>query len=285
MNLKSNNPLPKVSIIVPAYNNGEYIGEALDSVIAQTYPHWECIVVDDGSTDNTWEIVAEYCQKESRVTYLYQENSGPSVARNNGIANTSGEFILPLDADDKIADTYLEKAVNHFIQHPETTLVYCRTELFGLEDGEYYRAAYKYDEFIYNNCFVCTAMYKRSDYLNTTGYNPNMTLGLEDWDFWISLLSPESIVHRLDELLFYYRIKQTSRNVTCGNLFHNQMRIQLIQNHPDIYNVTKLFLSQINNNILRQELLNLRHSHAYRIGKCIVRPFAFFKKKLRNKSK
>lgn len=276
MNYMTNNPLPKVSIIVPAYNNGEYIGEALDSVLAQTYPYWECIVVDDGSTDNTREIVAEYCQKESRISYLYQENGGASVARNNGIAHTSGEFILPLDADDKIADTYLEKAVNHFIQHPETTLVYCRTELFGVESGEFILPKYDYANIIYQNCIVCTAMYKRSDYLHTTGYNPNMIHGLEDWDFWISLLSPESIVHRLDELLFYYRIKPSSRNKNCSESFCNETYIQLISNHKELFDLYSLF--ECYN--YKREVEQIRKSHAYRLGKFILRPFAWLKRKL-----
>ena len=278
MNLKSNNPLPKVSIIVPAYNNGEYIGEALDSVIAQTYPYWECIVVDDGSTDNTREIVAEYCQKESRITYLYQENSGPSVARNNGIEHTSGEFILPLDSDDKIADTYLEKAVNHFLQHPETTLVYCKTELFGAESGEYILPKYDYANIIYQNCIVCTAMYKRSDYLNTTGYNPNMIHGLEDWDFWISLLSPESIVYRLDELLFYYRIKDSSRNMTCTQHHLNKMICQIIVQHDNKYNLNELFSEYLELIEQKAELEKIRRSKSYRLGKFLLRPFYTIKK-------
>lgn len=275
MNYMTNNTLPKVSIIVPAYNNGEYIGEALDSVIAQTYPHWECIVVDDGSTDNTRKIVADYYQKDSRITYLYQENSGPSVARNNGIANTSGEFILPLDADDKIADTYIEKAVNHFLKHPETTLVYCRISHFGKCNGEWNIGDYNHTDLIYGKCIIfCSAMYKRNDYIQTSGYNPNMRHGYEDWDFWLTLLNANSIVHKLDEILFFYRLKQISRSTILCNSFHTETYIQLISNHKKLFDLYSLF--ECYN--CKRELEQIRKSHAYRLGKFLLRPFYTIKK-------
>lgn len=270
MNLKSNSPLPKASIVVPAYNNGEYIGEALDSVIAQTYSNWECIVVDDGSTDNTREIVAEYCQKESRISYLYQENAGPSLARNNGIAHTSGEFILPLDADDKIADTYLEKAISYFEAHPETTLVYCRVAHFGNLEGEWKLPQYRYEDIIYGNCIFCTAMFKRSDYLQTSGYNPNMRHGYEDWDFWLTLLNTKSIVHQIDEILFFYRVKQISRSTTLSDSYHNETYLQLVNNHPELFNLEGMFEWRQ----LQKELERIRKSKAYRLGKFLLRPIS-----------
>ena len=92
-----------VSIIVPCYNYAALFREALDSVLAQTYDDWECIIVNDGSTDDTEEIALQYCQKDERFIYFYKENGGHSSARNYGIKKSKGEYILPLDPDDKIA--------------------------------------------------------------------------------------------------------------------------------------------------------------------------------------
>lgn len=223
-----------VSIIVPAYNSDKFISETLDSVIAQTYAHWECIVIDDGSTDNTKEIVAEYCRKEPRISYRYQENAGPSVARNNGIAHTTGEYILPLDSDDIIADTYLEKAVNRFISHPETTLVYCKATFCGESNSPWNLPQYDYNKFIWVNCIFNSSFYKRIDFLNTNGYNVDMRLGLEDWDFLLTLLKPHSIVYQIPESLFFYRKSHTSRSHTAWD-HNNELSYQLLINHPDVY--------------------------------------------------
>ena len=92
-----------ISVIVPCYQQGEYLSETLNSVLNQTYPYWECIIVNDGSTDNTKEVAALFCQKDNRFHYIEKENQGPSIARNTGINASQGEFILPLDADDIIA--------------------------------------------------------------------------------------------------------------------------------------------------------------------------------------
>lgn len=98
-----------VSVIMPCYNQGCYLSEALESVINQTYSDWECIIIDDGSTDSSEEIAKEYCQKDGRIRYIYQDNAGVIAARNNAIAASSGEYILPLDADDSISTVYLRR--------------------------------------------------------------------------------------------------------------------------------------------------------------------------------
>ena len=98
-----------VSIIIPTYNQENYIAETLECVIKQTYKDWECIIVDDGSTDNTCNIVKKYLNE--KIKYIKQKQSGVCEARNNGIRNTSGEYILFLDSDDKISDNFLEEAV------------------------------------------------------------------------------------------------------------------------------------------------------------------------------
>lgn len=115
-----------VSIIVPCYNQAIYLSETLDSVLNQIYNNWECIIVNDGSTDNTKDVALSYCNRDSRFLYIEQENAGLSAARNAGVIRSRGEFILPLDSDDKIAPAYIYKAVECFEKDDSLKIVYCR---------------------------------------------------------------------------------------------------------------------------------------------------------------
>lgn len=102
----------KVSVIIPVYNSEKYIGACLDSVINQTLQDIEIICVNDGSTDRTAEILQLYCEKDSRIKIIEQENAGAGAARNNGLKNSSGEYLSFLDADDFFENDMLEKAYN-----------------------------------------------------------------------------------------------------------------------------------------------------------------------------
>src|ERR1700748_3099533 len=100
-----------VSIIIPCYNSAVYIEETLRSVIAQTYKQWECIIVDNGSTDATAALVKKIVEQHPAIQYYSVPEKGVSRARNYGISQSKGLYILPLDSDDKIHSTYIEKAV------------------------------------------------------------------------------------------------------------------------------------------------------------------------------
>ena len=126
---------PLVSIIVPCYNQSQYLDECLNSVLNQTYLNWECIIVNDGSPDQTCEVANKWLAKDIRFSYIEKENGGVSSARNIGIDAANGEFILPLDADDKIGDTYITKAIIAFNQNELLKVVYCNAEKFGNENG------------------------------------------------------------------------------------------------------------------------------------------------------
>src|SRR6476660_4851457 len=100
-----------VSVIVPCYNHAQYLSKALESVLVQTYNNWECIIINDGSTDNTKEVVADFCERDTRFRYLYQQNKGLANARNTGLKLSTGEYIQLLDADDAILKTKFEKQI------------------------------------------------------------------------------------------------------------------------------------------------------------------------------
>ena len=273
----------KVSIIVPCYKQAEYLPETLDSVLSQNYSNWECIIVNDGSPDNTEEVARCYLEKDSRFKYVKQENRGVSSARNTGIANSNGEFILPLDSDDLIAPSYLEKSIDHFISSPETKLVYCKAEKFGKVNGYWDLPPYHYDSFIWDNCIFCSAMFKRIDYEITDGYNENMVNGNEDWDFWLTFLKKDDVVYRIDEVLFFYRVKDVSRTTMLTHCFNQENLIQLCKNHSDIYDPYKervvLYHKQVQElSALNEELDRVRHSRAFRLGKFLLKPFSWIKK-------
>lgn len=268
---------PLVSIIVPCYNQAEYLPDALDSVISQTYINWECIIVNDGSTDNSEQIALQYCKKNKRFKYIKQGNHGLAQTRNNGIKESTGVYILPLDADDKIGEKYVELAVSRFIEHPETSLVYCKAELFGITNRPWTLPEYRFSEIIWENSIFCTAMYKRSDYNKTVGYNPNMKYGYEDWDFWLSLLNEKSIVYQINDTLFFYRQKNSSMT-TATSIKKKELYKILIDNHINLY------LPYLNNLIEYKNgydelkvayglLSNIMSSNEYRIGTMIAKRF------------
>src|SRR5260370_11913693 len=117
--------LPKVSVIIPNYNYAHYIGQAVDSVLAQTYENTEIVVVDDGSHDTSEKLIAGYGE---RVRLIKQKNQGVSAARNTGVRETQGELLAFLDADDLWLPLKLEKQVQRFLDDHELGLVHCGIE-------------------------------------------------------------------------------------------------------------------------------------------------------------
>lgn len=126
--------LPLVSVIVPAYNYGQFIGQTLDSIQGQTYQNWECVVVDDDSTDNTPQVVARYAGGDNRIKYLHQINQRQAAARNNGLQHAHGKYVQFLDADDLIESYKLEWQVGYLEQHPEVDIVYSSVRYFSSDN-------------------------------------------------------------------------------------------------------------------------------------------------------
>ena len=128
--MPEHNSEPLVSIIMPAYKQAEYVAEALDSVTKQSYSNWEVIVVDDGSPDNVAEIVEKFARADKRIKFLHTGNKGVSAARNRAVAESSGCYILPLDADDTIEPSYIEKCVKRFLDSPRNRCGVLPMEIF-----------------------------------------------------------------------------------------------------------------------------------------------------------
>ncbi len=201
--------MPKVSVIIPCYNQGHFVDEAVDSVLAQTYDDYEIIIVNDGSSDpETNTFLSGYSKPKTQV--IQTDNQGLAAARNNGIAAAQGEYILPLDADDRIGHTYLEKAVEILDDDTETGIVYCRAMLFGAQDTEWLLPDFSLQEMLLDNVIFCSAFFRKADWKLVGGYDTDLKCGWEDYDFWLSLLGKGRKVYRLEDHLFHYRVSEDS---------------------------------------------------------------------------
>uniref|UniRef100_UPI00321658EC glycosyltransferase family 2 protein n=1 Tax=uncultured Draconibacterium sp. TaxID=1573823 RepID=UPI00321658EC len=199
-----------VSVIVPCYNDGEYLKEAVRSVLKSTYKAIEIIIVNDGSTDCTLDVASELCQENSNVQLIDQLNSGLPTARNNGINLAKGKYILPLDADDLISPDYIENAITLLESDKNVSVVYCRAEFFGNKTGEWRLKTFTKENLAKDNMIFCSAVYRKKEWGRVGGYSTEMNGGWEDWEFWISLLKDGGEVVCLPVLGFFYRIKSGS---------------------------------------------------------------------------
>jgi glycosyltransferase involved in cell wall biosynthesis len=226
--------MPKVSVIIPCYNQAQYLDDAVDSILAQTFQDFEIIVIDDGSDDEiSIKILNNYKKPKTRL--IRTSNQGPSNARNKGIEIAEGDYILPLDADDKIGDTYLEKAVDILDNYPKIGIVYCKAELFGSRSGKWNLPEYTFPRVLLHNSIFCTAMFRKSEWVKVGGYKKEMEFSSEDWEFWLSLIESGLEVHRIPEVLFYYRIKKVSRRTTSLSNHEHEMRSNLLKFHRELY--------------------------------------------------
>ncbi|HEV2720183.1 MAG TPA: glycosyltransferase family 2 protein, partial [Thermoanaerobaculia bacterium] len=192
---------PLVSVIVPAYNYARYLDDALGSVRDQTYQRWECIVVDDGSTDDTAAVARRWAASDGRFRLVQHViNKGVSASRNRGFAESRGDFIQFLDADDRLLTETISRHVRFLEEHPQTGVVYSEAAFFRDEAPERLRPS-RYGTLSrsivarvhgseeawsklehYNICPIQCAMFRR-DAIERTGSFEETSAGFEDWDF------------------------------------------------------------------------------------------------------
>ena len=199
----------KVSVIIPCYNQGQYVMETLASVLKQTYQNIAVIIVNDGSDDQDTISILNQIDLET-VQVLHTTNQGLAAARNNGIEAAKGDLILPLDADDLIDPGYVEQAVASFKGNTALGIVYCRARLFGSVNTEWLLPPYSLPEMLLDNVIFCSAMFRQSDWEAVGGYDSGMIYGWEDYDFWLSLIERGREVYQIPEILFSYRVSSDS---------------------------------------------------------------------------
>lgn len=279
---------PGVSVVIACHNDGKYLDEAINSVLKQTYDDVQIVVIDDGSTEeNTVRLLQEF--ERPKTTLIRTAHKGLATARNKGIAACQSKYVLPLDADDKIKETYLEKAVGIIDADERIGIVYCKAELFGTEFGPWELQPYRFPELLHGNTIFCSALFRRSDWEKVSGYNPNMVYGWEDYDFWLSLIELGREVRCIPESLFCYRRRPDSMlgKMTDEHVVFSYS--QLFRNHPHLYaeNIGTLLanLQQATNSNRSQErrileleavIRDVEHSISWRI----TRPLRYAAAKL-----
>lgn len=218
---------PMVSVIIPCFNLGQYVEEAVDSVFAQTDQSFEIIIVNDGSTDDaTNALLAGFARPRTRV--LWTENRGLAAARNLAIAHARGKYLCALDADDKLHPQFLEKATAILDGDPSVAFVSAWLETFGDERWVWRQERCDFPALL-AECVVLTAALVRREAIDAAGgYDESMaTQGDEDWDLWISLVECGFTGTIIPEVLFYYRRRAGSMSATSTR---GDVRLRLWQN-------------------------------------------------------
>lgn len=224
-----------ISVIVPCYNQAQFLDECLQSVLDQTYEDWECLIINDGSPDNTEEVAEKWVEKDSRFKYYFKENGGLSSARNYGIERAEGSWLLPLDADDYISNEYLGLAQKH-INDKNVKVIYCNAMKFGEIKGKWLLPDFKLENLARDNVIFCSAFFRKCDWIRVEGYDENLRIGLEDWDFWISILKSGGRVIKIENVCFFYRIKKNSMITNLKNDNNYQSAIKYVEKkHIDFF--------------------------------------------------
>jgi glycosyltransferase involved in cell wall biosynthesis len=206
---------PKVSVIIPCFNLGAFLAEAVDSVLAQTCQDFEIVVVDDGSIDGpTNEILSTFSRPKTRV--LRALHAGLAAARNLGIANSSGDYLCALDADDRLEPTFLEKTVAVLDRDPSLTFASAWLRTFGEERWEWTPDRCDLPTLLWEDTVLTAALVRRAAVNEVGGYDTAMPeQGDEDWDLWLTLVERGYRGVILPEILFEYRRRTGSMSTVC----------------------------------------------------------------------
>ena len=230
-----------VSIIIPCYNKEKHVKEAVESAINQTYKNVEIVCIDDASTDNSRSVLKELAEKYDNIVLIEEnDNIGVCRARNKAIEVASGEYILPLDADDTIEPSYVEKAINVFSENPNIDVVYSRVKSL-ITKKELFKLCSEH-HLLYGNFITCSSVFKKSDFQKVGGYDISFDkIGCEDWDLYLKFFENGLKFYQIDEVLFNYRQK-IDKNRTAIQLKNiNEIYFQILIKHRDLYKKNGLF--------------------------------------------
>ena len=216
---------PLISVVIPAYNAEQFLDETLESVLSQTYENWECIIVNDGSTDSTESVAKKWCEKDSRFRLTNKENGGLSSARNWGIKESKAEYIAFLDADDILTPDSLEVRINVLIEQ-NVDLVATKLQHFtdklpkvsknnARQDVLYYAKEGLTQLMAFNKVTPSTVLCKKSVMDEVGGFTWHKKA--EDLHCWLKVLFAGYKIYRIDETLLLYRLVENSMSSTDRN--------------------------------------------------------------------
>jgi len=290
---------------MPAYNYGHFIGATIESLQAQTLTNWECVVVDDGSTDNTAEVVARLAETDARIKLVRQQNRRQAAARNNGLTQISGKYVQFLDADDLLERYKFEQQVEYLDSHPDVDIVYGDTRFFLTE---------RPDELLYsmygdnkpwqpklsgpgssmllpllrhNSVIICAPLTRRA-LIERVGQFDEELPPLEDWHFWIRCALAGANFQFVDgeDTLSLVRSHQTSSSKdrlrwTTAEVKLRRKLLPLVANDRAASRVNRQLLAEAEGTLGAQHVLNHRRLR----GACYLGKAAVFDRKLRQRLK
>lgn len=223
--------LPLVSIVIGTFNQAEYLPYTLDSIKNQTYQNWECIIVDDGSVDNTKEVLQQYVAKDSRFKYFYKSNEGVAIARNFGLNKAQGIYLQILDSDDYLSHNRFEECVKVMEENEELEMLVTNFKMFTtkVEDSNPPFSDLNNYDINFNSVltqwdrglgFPPHAVFLRRKAVDEVRFNEE-TRFKEDWLYWLSVLQQVKCTKFIDKTLAHYRVNPNGKHKKSNANFVN----------------------------------------------------------------
>jgi teichuronic acid biosynthesis glycosyltransferase TuaG len=235
-----------VSVVMPAFNTERYIAQAIRSVLGQTYPHWELIIVDDGSTDNTAGVVRTF--KDPRIRYLFQSNAGQSAARNVAVRASNGPLLAFLDSDDLWMSNKLELQMKALIE-TKADLIYSNGFVFNedevmdvstpFSDQKHAVTTPGWEMFQYlfntNRIAILSVLLRKPAFERALGFDEEFPSAMEDYDLWLRLAKNGALFHGMSEPLARYRIRAQGSSRRKTNMLRGELAVmEKYRNDPDV---------------------------------------------------
>lgn len=235
----------QVSIIITCYNYGQHIEEAIKSALEQSYKNIEVIVIDDGSTDNTKNICSKFSKQ---INYTFQRNSGVAVARNNGIKMAHGEYVILLDADDRLNKHYVQQCLDHIRKHQEVGYVFTQVRHFGDESFDTNYPDFDIAIIMKSGPYINVSALIKKDCFNYKKFNPKITTGYEDWDLYLGFYEHGITGSLLNKPLLEYRRVNAHRGIsskteTLIGLY--RAKINVMNLHPKLFSRKRIMVFKL----------------------------------------
>jgi glycosyltransferase involved in cell wall biosynthesis len=233
--MSAEQPTPRVSVVMPCYNQARYLPDAVASVVAQSEPRWELVIVDDGSADDSAtvaaELIARYPGRDIRL--IRQPNCGPSASRNAGVRAARAPYLLNLDADDLIEPEMLATTAAILDARPEVGFVYTQAWRFGGEESLLRPEPFDLDRLRSHCTLLSASLFRRVAWEQAGGFCEGMR-GYEDWDFWVALAAAGWRGELVQTPLMRYR-RAAGTSVGGAQRRDLELRATIIGRHPQLY--------------------------------------------------
>ncbi|PRP66996.1 glycosyltransferase family 2 protein [Nonlabens agnitus] len=276
-----------ITAIIPCYNDGAFIMEAVNSLLNQTLSPEKILIVDDGSGVTTKKVLAAI--DHPAIEIIHQANKGVSSARNRGVEQATTEWILTLDADDYYEVDFVEKALDLINKNSNISIItsyYRKFDKSNNVNDIIEPAGGSVRNFLVRNNGVASTLFKKECWKVVNGYDVEFDRGYEDWDFWISVLSKGYKMHVIPQVLFNYRVKAFSRDQDALRHYDEFLRRKLYHKHRDVYleHIDDVILQLIKTNAsFKKTIVKRENSLDYRWGKSMLAPLrwinqSFFRK-------